>query len=642
MSTNLTKKKRNKLIDKINYIKNFVESNSSEDESRKLLQYISEIEKDISVKKYGLVFEEHEEEIDNILKEFTPVLSERKDLFIGNDGDINFLLEGDNLASLELLKKTHLGKVDLIVTDPPYNTGSLDFIYNDKFIDADDLFRHSKWLSFMDKRLRIAYELLKDDGLMCIHIDDNEHANLKLLMDEIFGENNFVNSVAVKMSEPTGVKMAHVEKRLPKLKEYILIYKKKEINLKKVTIPKDEWDSEYKHVIYNASEKELEELKLILNKEEVDDEEIEIADEITSRIKIVSMNQLFKDLNITSKKSDDILKVKQENAWRIIRDVATSDGAKKIADEKRKWNNKDFFVIRTPRNKAYLIKNGYSLEAKQPRVRALFADNYLAVNAGDFWQDIRTTGLQNEGGVSFTNGKKPLKVERRLLELANNKEAIVLDFFAGSGTVGEAVLQQNKEDGGSRKYILCTDNALDPVIQEKVLIEKGYIEARPRRNTKNHEEWLKKYRELKVEDDYNYFTTTEEYQKLGICRSVTYKRMSYAIGKDNDSSLKYMNIEFIPTSERFYYEYINELLDHIRELVELENAVDFERNNEVAIVLTDEELIEFINTLKNEKNYKIIYLGHDVLMNQEQEKKMLENNMKVNVIPDYYYKDLRG
>ena len=118
------------------------------------MQYLNELTQDVKGKKYGLVFEEHRESIDETLENNLPVLTEEESLFIDNGGQMNFLIEGDNLASLQLLEKTHKGKIDLIYIDPPYNTGRKDFVYDDSFVDSNDTFRHSKWLSFMGKRLQ--------------------------------------------------------------------------------------------------------------------------------------------------------------------------------------------------------------------------------------------------------------------------------------------------------------------------------------------------------------------------------------------------------------------------------------------------------------------------------------------------------
>lgn len=144
-------------------------------------------------KKYGLVWEEKPEDIEERLREDLPVLVERNDNKVhpiisdNPDAPNHLIIEGDNLAALTELSYTHAGKIDVIYIDPPYNTGNKDFAYNDSYVDQEDTYRHSKWLSFMAKRLRIAQRLLSDKGVMFISIDDNEQANLKLLCDEIFG-----------------------------------------------------------------------------------------------------------------------------------------------------------------------------------------------------------------------------------------------------------------------------------------------------------------------------------------------------------------------------------------------------------------------------------------------------------------------
>ena len=150
------------------------------------------------------MFEEHREAIDEKLETHTPVLTENADLFIDSGGEVNFLLEGDNLAALELLKKTHSGRIDLIYIDPPYNTGHKDFVYDDSFVDAQDTFRHSKWLSFMSKRLALAKVLLSERGAIFISIDDNEVAQLKILCDQVFGDSIFVGRLFAKPEPQPG------------------------------------------------------------------------------------------------------------------------------------------------------------------------------------------------------------------------------------------------------------------------------------------------------------------------------------------------------------------------------------------------------------------------------------------------------
>lgn len=196
MSTNISKKKRDDLLDKIKQIRAFIAAAPQDENTGNLLSYLSELEKDVNGKKYGLVFEEHREEIDEVLDTHTPVLTEKADLFIDHGGQMNFLLEGDNLAALKLLEKTHRGKIGLIYIDPPYNTGNKDFIYDDAFVDKNDCFTHSKWLSFMEERLKTARRLLNGNGVIFISIDDREEAGLRLLCDEIFGENCFVSNIS--------------------------------------------------------------------------------------------------------------------------------------------------------------------------------------------------------------------------------------------------------------------------------------------------------------------------------------------------------------------------------------------------------------------------------------------------------------
>lgn len=183
---------------------------STEIDREQLRQIISDLQVDGEVKsqllsllnerkKYGLVWEDKPEDVEEQLRDQLPVFTEVKERALtegGDDAPNHVLIEGDNLAALTALSYTHEGKIDVIYIDPPYNTGNKDFVYNDSYVDAEDSYRHSKWLSFMDKRLRIAKRLLSDKGVIFISIDDNEQANLKLLCDEVFGESNFVSDIS--------------------------------------------------------------------------------------------------------------------------------------------------------------------------------------------------------------------------------------------------------------------------------------------------------------------------------------------------------------------------------------------------------------------------------------------------------------
>ena len=189
------------------------------------IQAFNEIENHLRDKKYGLVWEEHSEEVDDKLKENIPVFCADKMRRLCKDEKLpwNFIIEGDNLQALYLLEKTHKGKVDCIYIDPPYNTGNKDFVYDDKYVDAVDGFRHSKWLSFIGERLRIAVNLLSEKGCILISINDLEYAQLKMLCDDVIGEDKYIGTLIWKSRQNkdnrniTGVSVDH---------EYVLAYAK--------------------------------------------------------------------------------------------------------------------------------------------------------------------------------------------------------------------------------------------------------------------------------------------------------------------------------------------------------------------------------------------------------------------------------
>ncbi len=368
------------------------------------------------------------------------------------------MIEGDNYHALSVLNYTHQGKIDVIYIDPPYNTGKKDFVYNDNYVDEEDEYKHSKWLSFMSKRLRLAKNLLTDDGVLAVSIDDHEIAQLKLLLDELFNENTKV--VAVKMSEASGLKMGATRKvgNIPKYKEYVIFAKKRGIkNLRFDPIKKAEWDNEYNIFIDNFSKEDREKINQLSAKEMItDDDLIQLDHTILSKIKLKTVSQALKETRL--KKDDDILNWKLDNAWRIAR-TAASTSVKAIADEKKKKTNQVVFSVLSKRDGLlYIVKSDYKKDSKKPRVQIIFADDNLESHPGDIWTDIKTTGLEAEGNVDFKNGKKPLDLIRRIIYSSYNNDAIVCDFFAGSGTTGHATLELNKEDGGNRQFILCTNN----------------------------------------------------------------------------------------------------------------------------------------------------------------------------------------
>ena len=556
---NISKQRREELISKINKIKESIFSLEDDVNKQTLIQYLSDLESEIKGKKYGLVYEEHKELIDEILETNTPVLSEDESLFIDNGGTMNFLIEGDNLASLNILEKTHQGKIDVIYIDPPYNTGHGDFIYNDNCIDDKDLFRHSKWLSFMKNRLKKAHRLLSRNGVIFISIDDNEQANIKMLCDEIFGENNNLGIFIVK-STPNARDYGYVGK----MHEYMLFYAKDSKFVSTNLMPVIDKKFKYKdekggfniHPLYNS-------------------------------------NEAFTNLNRPNLYYPFYLdpKSKKGDFYSIYLSKEGEDWIE-IYPPKSVKNNIQF-VWRWGKEKALNNLNieivGYCLNGNEYRVvQKMRHDEKLIrsiLDSTEYTSRKGTAEVEEILGSKIFSFPKPLTLIKDILFMATTRDSVILDFFAGSGTTGHAVMKLNKEDKGTRRFILCTNN------------------------------------------------------ENNICRDVTYERIKRVIEKENyQASLKYMKVEFVPISEQFYYEYADQLLLHIRELVELENGINFKGNSEIAIILTDEELEEFINGI-NDK-CKTIYLGHDVLPTGEQLDVINSRKIKINIIPDYYYGEL--
>jgi len=416
-------------------------------------------------KKFGLVWEEREREQDIDDGEYYPYLVKKGDDFGIENGDSNknLLIEGDNYHALQILQYTHKNKIDVIYIDPPYNTGTkdektgkTDFKYNDDYIDKEDGYRHSKWLSFMNKRLILAKELLTKDGVLFISIDDNEYARLYLLLQNYFLESK-LKTIVVKMSEVSGLKMASVAKlgTIPKLKEYIIIAKKDNLqNLYIDKIPKESWDDEYNIFLENFTKKDKKLIDTISQQDDITTDDIKKVDKIVENIDMTSVSKKLKDLKITAKDKEQWL---FDNSYRIARTTASSS-VHRLAIEKKEYNNNNLFFVKSARGLLYFVKSTFSEDSKKPRVQMIFAEDNLTQHLGDFWSDIKTTGLDGEGGVSFKNGKKPLKLLKRLIGSIKKDNLTVLDFFAGSGSTGHAVMDIEQNSDCNYTYILCTNN----------------------------------------------------------------------------------------------------------------------------------------------------------------------------------------
>jgi len=565
---NLSQIRRAEMLEYLNHLKEI----HTDDESRIAL---GKIETALTEKKYGLVWEEHEEEVDKQLVHNIPVFREIEDKKIVADenADFNFLLEGDNLHSLKLLEKTHKGKVDVIYIDPPYNTGSKEenFSYDDNRVDKKDAFKHSKWLSFMNERIRVSRNLLKDDGLICISIDENEQASLKLLCDDIFGEENYLSTHHIQVRYTN--KSLNEDSDWQPVMEYVYIYTKSKF-LFKANKPSEDYDlSKFKYKI----------------KELTNGHTIRISDRDVTIFKSGEWDIAEEDGSINGLKetwaSGSIVRqggTAAEFLSKYLIDRKEIDGLNvlyKIHGMGVTGDGLGYRYVTGPKNKNAIrgkFYTGVPIERREELITGTSIKTKPIPNYYDFSGDFGN--IRHEGKVSFNNGKKPIKLLKELINYHMNKNAVILDYFAGSGTTGHAVMQLNKEDGGNRKYILCTNN------------------------------------------------------ENNICEKITYQRMEN-IQEQLPHNLKYYKTEFIPKLSEDEEILSSKLLDYIKEMVELENMCEIDGNSR-RIILSDEDLNIALSEMEENG---ILYIPSFILLNNEIKDSIEERKLEVVTIPDYYF-----
>ena len=366
-------------------------------------------------KAYGLVWEDKPEKVEERMQEELPVLKEvKKRALISKDKDApnHILIEGDNLEALTTLAYTHAGRIDVIYIDPPYNTGNKDFVYNDSYVDREDTYRHSKWLSFMSRRLRIAKQLLSDKGVIFISIDDNEQAQLKLLCDEIFGNANFMGNI---------------------------------IWQSRTSISNDDYIStNHNHTFIFA--KEITSVQF--NGEPIPDKDYVNPDNDPRgpwKLVPIDANHVGGDTvyGIINPNTGVEYFPPNKRIWAYNREVFE----KLLKDGRIKFGMND---KSSPKRKMYLRERIAKGDSKTP--------SSILLNAGTT-QD-GTNELISILGSKVFDYPKPSTFIRRLLYYTSqqNKNATILDFFAGSGTTLHATMQLNAEDGGHRQCILVTNN----------------------------------------------------------------------------------------------------------------------------------------------------------------------------------------
>ena len=396
-------------------------------------------------KRYGLVWEESEEEAQEIMQEYLPVFKEDESKRLDSvpEGSPNHvLIEGDNLNALTALTYTHAGKIDVIYIDPPYNTGNKDFVYNDSFVDKEDGYRHSKWLSFMDKRLKIAKKLLSDKGVIFISIDDNEQASLRLLCDEVFGEHNCLVNMVWDLG--SGTSAGH----FTRAHEYILVYA-----LNRNNIPN-----------FSGGEGVIDDRAI--KKKSIKNAESEYFFKAGTKFEASDGFELTGEWGGSEKTRLVKGRFICENE-QLKEDVVLAACWTQRNQMDSFFSGKETFDSKGQKVLEFYFRDNGKLYCRKERD---------TINPPSVLRNIATTKQGSallkdmfDGQVVF-DFSKPIKLLQFLLSL-RSPNAIVLDFFAGSGTTLHATMQLNSEDGGHRQCILVTNN--ENGICEKVTYERN-------------------------------------------------------------------------------------------------------------------------------------------------------------------------
>lgn len=524
-----------------------------------LIDKILKLEKE----RYGLVWEDKEEEVAKQCDSELPLLKEdcTKEIICDSTLPYNIIIEGDNYHSLYALSFTHPKSIDVIYIDPPYNTGKKkEWKYNDSWVDENDKYRHSKWLSFMSKRLRLAKNLLKNSGIIFISIDNNEVAQLKLLCDSIFGYKNFCGQIIWRKKSGGG----QTDDFFVTEHEYILCYRRTSAFV---------WVDETIPISSKGYKSEDNKGKYRLVKLAKWGSAAKREDRPTMYFSLTSPDK---------KKIYPIAPDGTPGRWRVGRKKMKS----LIDDELIEWVE-DNNGIWTPYEKVYYDGD----DVKTLKNRSIY---YSVAETGD------ATRLLTKifGKKDVFENPKPIELIKELLSHSQN--AIVLDFFAGSASTGHAVLDMNKEDGGNRRFILCTNN------------------------------------------------------ENNICTEVTYPRIEkvikgYSNIKGIPANLKYYTQTFVPvvTSDNDKRELVNRstemlcIAENCFELVrERDNHSDFSifknAKKQIAIIYDEDsicECIDYLNEHKSELNTIIYVFSYDHTYDSEDFKE-LTINFSVKPIPE--------
>lgn len=522
-----------------------------------IVRTINEIARTLNEKKYGLVWETHSENVNSMLRENIPVLSEVENRKVEVDVSLpyNFLIEGDNLHALKILEKTYSGKIDVIYIDPPYNTGAKDWKYNNDYVDKTDAYKHSKWLSFMSERLNIAKHLLTDTGLICVTIDDYELPNLWLLMDDIFGDSNRLGTIAIRNNPKGRMNKAKVSQ----VHEYALIYRRSDKGgIQKLPVKPEDKSHKYVPDEYGNYY-----VKVNLRKQGVDSEGERKDGTLKERYFPIYYDPKTGEVSVDKPLEIVIYPIDTRGNKRIWR--RDKEGVLEL------FKKNDLIIQETKGNYQIYYRFRGGLDGELPK--SIWGDSKYS--ASEYGTKI-LSGLI--GREKFPYPKSLYAVIDSIRMMSNNKDAIVLDFFAGSGTTGHAVMALNKEDGGHRRYILCTNN------------------------------------------------------ENNIAEEVTYQRL-LNIQDELPHNLKYFKTDFV----KKYNDEEYTLLEHIKPLIELKYACDL-ASSQFKIILTEDEFDEYMES-GIDSNCRKLFITEEIMLSAEQEMELQAHQCEVVRIPRYYYQE---
>ncbi len=422
-------------------------------EIEKLKKQLKMANSRIKTANYGIVWMDVPEVFEDDIKEKLPVLEDVKGKAIkNNDGKpTHILIEGDNYHSLTCLNFTHKKAIDIIYIDPPYNTGTNGFRYKDKRVLAkypdgsgvvkDHPLRHSYWLSFMSKRLELACNLLKDSGVMFISINEEEYASLKLLCDKIFQESNYLTTFTVKVRHEDRILKG--DKDFHETTEQLLLYRKSD---KFKTIKRIQDNTSISKYVYRIEELTNNPEKMMFGNKEAeifkpDEYRIIKTEPSKDNLQKINIRGTIKEGNSSGRFHMKYLEERKDLLGFLYK-------VPNIGDDPLPYR---YFLTR---EKETLLNGSYfqGVPVGKSDIKEVPYPNFM-----DFEEAFNNVGY--EGGITFRNGKKPVEFIKFLINIGSqNKNAVILDFFAGSGSTGQAVLEQNNLDNGKRQFILCTNN----------------------------------------------------------------------------------------------------------------------------------------------------------------------------------------